>query len=398
MIPKLAEHVHDFTHIDGQAPTCTEPGWTDGDYCNTCGYTTCMELPATGHTPEHVPAKEPTETEDGNVEYWHCLGCGKYFLDMDCGSETTPDALILPKTGEHEHVFETFSGMEPTCTEPGYADYAVCSICGYSTFAEIPATGHNFVYHPATEPTTVTDGNLEYWYCSNCGKYFADANGNTETSELAVTIPRLDDPNPPTTTPIITVASVTGRSGSVVDVAIDLADNPGIAGAMLRLDYSSVLVLKNITVGSALTGLTFTRPGNLDANPVTLLWDGLSEDATNGTILTLTFEIPAGATDGVYTVSLSCDPDDVYTGEMTDILPIFVNGTVTVQNVQRGDVNGDGKINAKDVTSLRRYLAGGYGLTVNDAAADVNGDGKVNAKDVTTLRRYLAGGYGITLG
>ena len=62
-----------------------------------------------------------------------------------------------------------------------------------------------------------------------------------------------------------------------------------------------------------------------------------------------------------------------------------------------GDVNGDGVTNAKDVTFLRRYLAGGYNVTIQEAVSDCNGDGTINAKDVTILRRYLAGGYGVVL-
>jgi len=63
-----------------------------------------------------------------------------------------------------------------------------------------------------------------------------------------------------------------------------------------------------------------------------------------------------------------------------------------------GDLNGDGVINSKDVTLLRRYLAGGYSVTLtNELIADVNKDGVVNAKDVTILRRFLAGGYGVVL-
>lgn len=63
----------------------------------------------------------------------------------------------------------------------------------------------------------------------------------------------------------------------------------------------------------------------------------------------------------------------------------------------RGDANGDNTISTKDVTALRRQLAGGYTLTVDAGALDVNDDGIVSTKDVTTLRRYLAGGYGIVL-
>ena len=62
-----------------------------------------------------------------------------------------------------------------------------------------------------------------------------------------------------------------------------------------------------------------------------------------------------------------------------------------------GDINGDNEINAKDVTMLRRYLAQGWGVTVNEEDADINGDNEVNAKDVTMLRRYLAKGWGVEL-
>lgn len=62
-----------------------------------------------------------------------------------------------------------------------------------------------------------------------------------------------------------------------------------------------------------------------------------------------------------------------------------------------GDVNSDGAVNAKDVASLRRYLAGGWDVSIDETVADVNGDGSINAKDVATLRRYLAGGWGVEL-
>ena len=63
-----------------------------------------------------------------------------------------------------------------------------------------------------------------------------------------------------------------------------------------------------------------------------------------------------------------------------------------------GDVNGDGARNLKDVTLLRRYIAGGWeNVTIDTAAADVNGDGNVNLKDVTILRRSIAGGWDVTL-
>lgn len=55
-----------------------------------------------------------------------------------------------------------------------------------------------------------------------------------------------------------------------------------------------------------------------------------------------------------------------------------------------GDVNNDGVVDAKDVTALRRYLAG-WDITIQANSADLSGDGVVDAKDVTILRRLLAG-------
>lgn len=55
------------------------------------------------------------------------------------------------------------------------------------------------------------------------------------------------------------------------------------------------------------------------------------------------------------------------------------------------------KIDAKDVTMLRRQLARGWNVIINEEKADINQDGEINAKDVTMLRRYLAGGWGVVL-
>ncbi len=62
-----------------------------------------------------------------------------------------------------------------------------------------------------------------------------------------------------------------------------------------------------------------------------------------------------------------------------------------------GDVDGDGDITPKDVTVLRRYLAGGWNVSVSAEDADVDGDGDITPKDVTVLRRFLAGGWGVEL-
>ena len=65
--------------------------------------------------------------------------------------------------------------------------------------------------------------------------------------------------------------------------------------------------------------------------------------------------------------------------------------------VSAGDLNGDGQVNSTDVILLRRYIAGGYGVSIDEDAADVNADGMLNSTDVILIRRYIAGGYGVEL-
>ena len=62
--------------------------------------------------------------------------------------------------------------------------------------------------------------------------------------------------------------------------------------------------------------------------------------------------------------------------------------------IQYGDVKNDGKINLKDVSRIKRYLAGWeMPEDTNIGNADVNADGKINEADVVLLRKYIAGWY-----
>ena len=62
-------------HTGGKA-TCK-----DKAKCAVCGKT-YGELDAKNHADlKHVPAKAATRTAEGNIEYWHCDGCNKYYSD-----------------------------------------------------------------------------------------------------------------------------------------------------------------------------------------------------------------------------------------------------------------------------------------------------------------------------
>jgi len=46
---------------------------------------------------KHVEAKDATTSEEGNIEYWYCEACEKYFSDADAKNEITQAQTVIPK-------------------------------------------------------------------------------------------------------------------------------------------------------------------------------------------------------------------------------------------------------------------------------------------------------------
>lgn len=90
------------------------------------------------HNAVKVERKDPTCTEAGNIEYWYCEACRKYFQDEALTKELKQEETILP------------------------------------------ATGHNLTKVDKKKPTVDAAGNIEYWYCEVCNKYFSDEKAEHE--------------------------------------------------------------------------------------------------------------------------------------------------------------------------------------------------------------------------
>ena len=188
---------HDKVAHEGQAATCVNIGWEAYDTCSRCAYTTYAELPALGHTTISHDAKAPTCTEKGWRAYVTCGHCdyttyvelpalghdftGAWQKDdnnhwKQCSRCTATDGKAahrqsagdvlakasctadgqkiyicedcfatksetLPATG---HTLTHHAARAATCTEKGWNAYDTCETCGYTTYAETPALGHDF--------------------------------------------------------------------------------------------------------------------------------------------------------------------------------------------------------------------------------------------------------------
>ena len=82
---KLTEHT-------GGKATCK-----DKAKCEACG-AEYGELDAKNHTDlKHFPATAATKTTEGNIEYWYCKGCGKYYSDKDGTKEIKKADTVTAK-------------------------------------------------------------------------------------------------------------------------------------------------------------------------------------------------------------------------------------------------------------------------------------------------------------
>ena len=82
---------HKAVHTGGTA-TCT-----DKAKCEVCGVV-YGGLDSNSHTGlKRFPAQRATILREGNIEYWYCSGCGKYYKDAEATIEITQEDTVIPK-------------------------------------------------------------------------------------------------------------------------------------------------------------------------------------------------------------------------------------------------------------------------------------------------------------
>lgn len=278
------------------------------------------------HSLTHTAKKSASCTASGNIEYWRCSGCGKYYLDANAANETTAEKTILPALG-HNYVNGTCtrcSAKDPNATEPD-PNAAVVSV--------VPVRGKA----GQTVEVTVTLEN------------------NPGFSDLSLEIGYDAD--------VIELTKVTPNSavGCIFTTSQQLTQLP------YRLNW--VNGTEDSTFTGTLVTLTFQikDSAELGSYPVTVSYykgkygnniDG--EDVNynqNGS------RVPIIYVNGSVTV-YSYTPGDLngdgrINSKDAIYLLRYIAGWELDGLVEDAlDVNGDGKINSKDAVHLLRYIAG----------------------------------------
>ena len=212
---------HTITHVEAKEATCTDAGNIEYWTCGKCGtifsnaegttVTTAenITIKATGHDwnewtvqkeatedeeglevrtckndPSHkeerniaklphthnlikTEAKAATCTSAGNIEYWTCSKCGKYYSDANAAKEIAKSGTVISAKGHNWSDWTVTK--KATCTENG-SRVGTCAVCGVKTTEVIKATGHkwNTTYTIDRSPTASSTGSKSI-HCSVCG-------------------------------------------------------------------------------------------------------------------------------------------------------------------------------------------------------------------------------------
>lgn len=201
---------HNLTHHDAVPATCVADGtieywscsdcgkqWSDEsgqhivtdltakalghDYnaqnvCTRCGAKLCSE----GHTKDlQVDAVEATCTTAGNIGYYHCSVCNKYY-NAETNEQIAENSWKIPAKG---HTANHVSAQAATCSKKGNHEYWYCSDCktyfkeqicenAYTDDAD-PETGVWIEMIPHTLPIDFDENGVKY--CSVCGHIEGEA-------------------------------------------------------------------------------------------------------------------------------------------------------------------------------------------------------------------------------
>ena len=409
---------HDYSiEVEGTAKeaTCTAKGKEADKKCSRCEAVQKgkeIEIDPNNHTNlEKTEAVAATCTKDGNEVYWYCSGCGKYFADEACTTETNISKLTRPATGHtYGEVEYTWSNDYGTCTakrvcqnDTGHVETenatkiteniikaATCEGVGKKTYTAsfasfgpsesgvvaIPATGHKC-------NDTWEHNETQHWkVCETCKENVNAASHTDENSDGTCDV----------------CGYVTTPDTYTVSGTVSIWDNTDSNTTRVRL-YSSTTSEADIKsdIQHDITGESDTKIYQYDANEI-----GTPEESTSNRY-TQSFEF-TGVANGEYKLAAwrpAYDISNKHYAYAVRITDVTVNGTdVNVdENATKlwlyGDVTNNGKIEANDAANILAFIVGNTSSVkageMSYTVGDVTKNGKIEANDAANILAFIVG-------
>jgi len=211
-----AGHSHDkesLEYHEAVEASCHQTGMKAYYYCAECDAFFDADLVQTNSKRlvvlntaeiEHVEAAAATCHDQGNLEYWYCTECDAVFTDAALTQISNRKSVTVAALGS-ENV-EHYEAVAATCHDRGNVEYWYCADCDRYFLDEagtlltnalsiyLPELGSEKVKHvEAVASTCEVEGNVEYWYCEDCDRYFLDEAGTLLTNALSVKLPKIEE-------------------------------------------------------------------------------------------------------------------------------------------------------------------------------------------------------------
>ena len=161
--------------------TCTSEGVRTFTCQHNSGHTKTEPITKKAHTIVKVDAVAVDCETDGNIEYYKCTDCDKYFEDNSGTVEITDkSSVVIAKTGHNWGAWT--QTIAPTQTTEGEEERVCQHNSAHKQTRPIPMLSHTHTLTKTDEvpATCETTGTKAYWTCSGCGRLFSDSTGTTE--------------------------------------------------------------------------------------------------------------------------------------------------------------------------------------------------------------------------
>ena len=248
--------------------TCEHTG-EEARTCSVCNKKETRTLSILPHNLTRTAAVGASCTAEGNTEYWYCSMCNRYFSNAQATIEIQKaDTIIARKP----HQLSRVEAKDPGCETAGNIEYWSCAVCGKFFDSDnepnelpksaviIKATGHKWGdWAVVTEPSVNSEGKKER-ECSACGL--------VET----VIIPRLT-PDTPSDTSDTSDTLGTGNTPSAAPGTTGIDGTPVGKGASVRTAEKAItgMMNDNDPAGTVFSILAL-RSTKQTKNAITLKW------------------------------------------------------------------------------------------------------------------------------
>jgi hypothetical protein len=227
-----------------------------------------------------------------------------------------------------------------------------------------------------TSPTSTTIDVTSYLNATGTNTFdFTSAGSGKVTYEISLSyfVPRLALRTDPTLTLTKSITSVIAPGGEgTVTLNFTPSDDVGYVVINDYIPSGFTLDTSSITAGVAY---------EVSGDRVTFALESVSADDT--TTVSYSMSAPEAALGQINIRGAKC-----LLMYQPTIAGSSAGVTTQVQTEVPGDANGDGAVNALDITKVERIIVG---LDTQTGGADANQDGMVNALDITKVERIIVG-------